>query len=639
MYIKSPYPDPPPLPNVNAHYIFFKRPDQAEWPNYTVHIDPVESLAAVNGLTGSSTTNPTGRLMYHDFVRNVEDLSTGLGASESEGGLGLQGWDESVLPQSVGINGGKEIVGIMSENSSDYIALVHACIRIVVPFALISSYSTPFELKHALSLSKVTRLFVDEKFLAAVLPVAKQVGLSSDRIYLMKEGGFKGAKTAKPKKGGKERKSFRTIIQNVRTRKIPTIDVRPAGKDTLAYLVFSSGTSGLPKAVMISHGNLLYSIGQAVGVQQAAMEVYTPPVPKNPEGLPVTLAFLPLHHTYGLHAYCFRAFLLPSTLVILPKWDINVALDAIPRYKISGLTLIPSVVHQLVHHPGIEKADFSSVLTMNSGAAYLPPELGDRMSKLVPGEAIFTEGYGMSEGTIAAISHPLTGMLGGKLKKIPGCTGVLLPGMEARLLKTADALPPSSPDEISDADSAVNEPGDLWLRAGNVALGYWNNPKANSETFIGGWLRTGDRFRCDAEGNFWFADRAKDTLKVSGAQVSPVEIEDCLLAHPAGIITDATVAGVSGGRTDDEKVPRAWVVLSPVGKDASKGWGKEKVVKELDRWHKENLSKYKWLRGGIEVVDEIPKSPTGKTLRRLLQDRYEAHVKKTKGRSKSKAKL
>ena len=96
---------------------------------------------------------------------------------------------------------------------------------------------------------------------------------------------------------------------------------------------------------------------------------------------------------------------------------------------------------------------------------------------------------------------------------------------------------------------------------------------------------------------------AQDTLKVSGAQVSPVEIENCLLSHPQGLITDATVAGVSGGRTSDEKVPRAWVVLSKTGKDKKK-WGKAKVVKELERWHQENLSKYKWLRGGIEIVDE-----------------------------------
>ncbi|KIM41001.1 hypothetical protein M413DRAFT_19093 [Hebeloma cylindrosporum] len=609
MYLKSPYPDPPPLPAVNAHHIFFKRPDQADWPDYTLHIDAV---------TGK-------RVMYRDWVRDVEDLSTAFAGPSSQGCMGLQGWNEGEGAEVV-VPGGKEIIGIMSENSSEYIALIHACIRVAVPFALVSSYSTPFELKHSLKLSKATRLFVDAKFLKTVLPVAREVGLSEDKIYLMKETG-----------ASRKLKTFKGLIQDVRKRKVPLVDIRPAGKDTLAYLVFSSGTSGLPKAVMISHGNLIFSVGQSLVMVQVISEVYTPPTPGTPEGIPITLAFLPLHHTYGLHAYSFRACLAPSTLVILPKWDINVALKVIPRYHVTSLTLIPSVVHQLVNHPGIEKADFSSVLSMNSGAAYLPPELGEKMSSLMPKETIFSEGYGMSEATIAAITQPYAGTLGGKLNPISGCTGILLPGMEALTFKDETGVPPVNftlPNAVPGAptpsglpgECALNEPGELWVRSGNVALGYWNNPKANAETFIRGWLRSGDRFRIDEGGNFWFADRAK---------VSPVEIADCLLAHPERLITDATVAGVSGGRTSDEKVPRAWIVLSTTGKD-KKTWGKAKVVKELERWHQENLSKYKWLRGGIEIVDEgsIPKSPTGKTLRRVLVDKYEAKLKKGQERAK-----
>ncbi|KAG6807026.1 hypothetical protein H0H93_002064, partial [Arthromyces matolae] len=126
--------------------------------------------------------------------------------------------------------------------------------------------------------------------------------------------------------------------------------------------------------------------------------------------------------------------------------------------------------------------------------------------------------------------------------------------MEARIVR----------DDGTEAD--FNEPGELWLRSPCIALGYWNNEKATQETFIDGWLHTGDKFSVTEEGYFFFADRAKDTLKVSGSQVSPVEIENCLLAEPRHLITDVTVAGVSGGRTSDEKVPRAWVVLSDAGK-------------------------------------------------------------------------
>ncbi|KXN90934.1 putative 4-coumarate--CoA ligase 1 [Leucoagaricus sp. SymC.cos] len=572
MYLKSPYPDPPAIPEVNSHYLFFKRPDQAEWPDYTLHID---------AKTGR-------RRKYKEFIKRIEDLATALGAPVSQEGLGLKAEDG-------------EIVGIVSENCMDYVTLIHSCLMITTPFVLISSYSTPFELKHALTLSKASRLFVDAKLLPNLLPVAKEVGISEEKIYLLlgQASGFK---------------SLQDFVDDVNRKQTPFIGILPATNDTLAYLIFSSGTSGLPKAVMISHGNLNYSLAQFMVIATATMAVYTPPQPKTPEGIPVTLAFLPLHHTYGLHAYSFRAFLAPQTSVILGSWDINVALEVIPKYKITDISLIPSVIHQLVTHPNIHKADLTTIQSMGSGAAYLPPELSAKLSALVSKDTTFGEGYGMSEATMGAIIQPFPGSLDGKMKRVVGSAGILFPGTEGRLLR----------DDGSEA--GVNEAAELWLKSPNIALGYWNNEKADKETFIDGWLKTGDKFRVNDEGYFFFADRAKacDTLKVSGSQVSPVEIEDVLLANPKQLITDATVAGVSGhGRTLDEKVPRAWVVLSPKGKKV----GSKAAVKELENWHKKNLSKYKWLRGGIEIVDEIPKSPTGKTLRRVLQEQYEAGLK------------
>lgn len=517
--------------------------------------------------------------MYDDFLERIWDLATGLGASVSQGGAGIEE---------------QEMIGMIGENSSEYITLVHACIRLAAPFAPISCYSTPFELKHALNLTKITRLFVDENLLPKVVPVATEVGIDLDHIYVMK-GNFNG------------RKSFWSIINDVRRKKIPRVDVRPATKNTLAYFLFSSGTSGLPKAVMISHGNIIFALGQMKTIAEMANPVVT-----SPEGKSMTLAFLPLHHTYGLFVYCFRSTLWAGTLALLSKWDIDVALRAIPKYKVSVLMLIPSVVHQLINHPGVEKRDFSSVSVIRCGAAYLPPEMSQKLVSLAPKEVTLLEGYGMSELTIGAISQAENGSLNGTVTLVPGSTGILYPSMEARIVR----------DDGTDAKT--NETGELWLRGDNVALGYWNNGKASKETFVDGWVHTGDKFRVDADGNFWYADRAKDILKVSGAQVSPVEIENCLLQHPGNLINDVTVAGVSGGRISDEKAPRAWIVLTPGGKER----GVAAVVKELEVWHKNNLSKYKWLRGGIQVVDEIPKSPTGKVLRRVLQDRYEANAKK-----------
>jgi acyl-CoA synthetase (AMP-forming)/AMP-acid ligase II len=124
-------------------------------------------------------------------------------------------------------------------------------------------------------------------------------------------------------------------------------------------------------------------------------------------------------------------------------------------------------------------------------------------------------------------------------------------------------------------------------------------------------------------GCFFFEDRIKDTLKISGMQVSPVEIENTMLEQPDKLITDVSIAGVSGGRTSDERIPRAWIVLSPAGA----ALGEKEVVTRLDAWVKERLSRYKWLRGGIGIVEAIPKLPTGKVLRRVLVEEYEKEVK------------
>ncbi|KAF7293339.1 hypothetical protein MKEN_01463900 [Mycena kentingensis (nom. inval.)] len=593
MHVTSLFPALPPLPDLNVYNTIFGRPDQAEWPDYTMQIDD---------RTGRKRT-------FFEVKERAGWGATALGAPVSVGGLGLQG-------------GTDEIIGVIGFNSFEFFDLSVSLLRIAVPFALISTYSTRRELLHGLKLTKATRLFVDAKLLKNVLAAIEDpdVHISPENVYVLAGTAPKG------------RKSFAGMVQSVQRKKVDVEGVRPASRDTLAYLVMSSGTSGLPKAVMISHGNLLGSAMQAIVIAQSLEPFLT----AKPTAAPTTIACLPMFHSYGLHVYILRATLAPATFILLEKWNTVQYLKAIPksvlsfpafgipdapfrRYKITHLILVPSLIHQVVNHPELKKTDLSSVIFVNSGAAYLPPQLFKQMSGYLQQSAEMSQGYGLSECTLSAHSRLPGGAFG-----IPGgspsySTGVLNAGMEARIVRE------------DGTDAELGEVGELWLRGPNVALGYWNNPKANAETFLpGGWLRTGDQFSVDENGFFFFADRGKDTLKVSGVQVSPKEIEDVLFAHPDKLVSDVTVAGVSGGRTADEKIPRAWVVLSAPGRKL----GKEEVVRSLERWHQEQLSRYKWLRGGIEIVREIPKTPTGKTIRRLLQDEYEK-----KNARKSKAKL
>lgn len=365
------FPDLPVVPEANVHHLLFNRPDQQAWPDYTLY---------VNATTGK-------RWSFRQFVERVRDGATALGTDIEQGGLGIS------LEKG-------EIVGILSENCLDYIALLHSLLAIAVPFAMISGYSTPFEFKHAVSLSQATRIFVSP----SLLPLALTSDLPHDRIYML-EGHVEG------------RLSYEDLVNRARHNRIPRLPVKNATRDTLAYLVFSSGTSGLPKAVMISHGNLTNSFLQVQVVAEEVNKFQKPPVWNGPDGMQVLFNVLPIHHTYGLHISCFRVFFSPLTVVLLPKWDVGAFLDAIPKYRATTIYLVPSLVHQLVHRPEFQAADLSTVQVVHCGAAYLPVSLSDALLSRFTGLERIGEGYGMSESTISIANKPVPGVLNGRAKK------------------------------------------------------------------------------------------------------------------------------------------------------------------------------------------------------------------------------
>ncbi|KIJ53944.1 hypothetical protein M422DRAFT_153797 [Sphaerobolus stellatus SS14] len=593
MYIRSPYPPVPSYPPTNYHNVLFCTPEQKAIPDHVMFVD------ALSGFQRK-------RL---EFIEWVYDAATALGADKTRGGLGLTS---------------DNMVGIFADNCMEYMTIVHSLLAITVPFALFSSFATHREIKHYLHKSASTHMFVHADLLPKFVEAAQEEGFPMENVFVL-EGGV-------PRDLNGRFKSLADLVNEVRRKQIPREPVRHAERDTLAYLVFSSGTSGLPKAVMISHGNLIFNLYQTVILVLEFEKV----VPRTRDGEhPVWLGFLPIYHTYGLHALCLKVPLRPSTVVIMPRWNLDTALAAIPKYKVTHLPLIPSIIHTLLTSPKIKEADFSSIIQFGSGAAHLPPLLAERLQErvnngiLAEGESFsfnlcdiwslrsLIKGYGMSEATYSLMHRPHPGLLGGTVEHIPSSVGILIPSVEALILR---------PDGTH---CLPDEPGDLYVKCDNVALGYWNNPEATKEVFLpGGWLKTGDRFRVNKDGIFWFEDRAKDTLKVSGLQVSPAEIQDVLLDEPSGLVLDVAVAGVqlTGARTSDDNAPRAWIVLTEKGKKI----GEDSARKVIDGWAKKSLSKYKWLRGGIEFIDEIPKNPTGKIMRRTLQDKYNADMATTK---------
>ncbi|OAX30981.1 acetyl-CoA synthetase-like protein, partial [Rhizopogon vinicolor AM-OR11-026] len=537
MYHKSLFPNPPKVPESNIHHLLFNRPDQQEWTDYTLFVNVA--------------TNQ--RRSFREFVERVRDGATALGADIAQGGLGLS-------PE----NG--EIVGILSENCLDYITLMHSLLVITVPFVPFSSYATPYEFNHANSLAQPTRIFTSP----SLLPLALTSGLPADRIYLL-EGESEG------------HTSYNQLVSSARKNDIQRVPVRHATKDTLAYMFFSSGTSGLPKVVMASHGNIACAIVVFMEYNKEISQVQASPVGNTPEGLQIDFLVVPLYHSLGLHRAILNP-IRPSTIVMLPKWDIDVFLDSIPKYQIMTFVLVPSLIHQIVHHPRFKTSDLSSVKVIGCTAAYLPPQLSEQLLVGFPNVERVLGGYGLSEFTMTIALRPFPGMLNGRAKDKPGSVGILFPGVEVRIVRPDGSL------------AGPNEAGELFVHGAAVTLGYKGNDKATRETFVDGWVRTGDRMRIDEDGVLFFEDRAKDTLKVSGTQVSPTEIENILLAHPDKLIIDVSVAGVSGGRTSDERIPRAWVVLSSAGA----ALGEKEVTARLNAWVQQRLSRYKWLRGGVE---------------------------------------
>ncbi|KAF9781855.1 acetyl-CoA synthetase-like protein [Thelephora terrestris] len=568
MIFQSLLPPVPDLPFPNAHHLFLNRPDQSEWEDYVLHVDAITGKAR----------------RWNEFKDRVKRAATAFG-------------NPDLFPHRE-----NEIVGILSENCVEYVALIHSLLAAGIPFALFPASPTPYELKHLVKVSKVKKVFTSPRNLQRARIIAKEAGFSeSDGIYIL-EGEVKG------------RRSFDDLVRSV---KEPAKGyAKPVGKDALAYLVFSSGTTGPPKAVMMSHKNVMFSAMQ--GFIAGALNRAVAPPPRS-TGIPVVLVPVPFYHSYGLSAFCFRGFSAPSTLLIVPKWDLNLIPKLVPKWKVTMLPLVPPMMLQLLNSPEWAKADTSSIEITASGAAFLPPDLSAKFhSKL---KSHMLHGYGSSETTLSITGSMRENCIPG-YKPVAGSVGLLMPGLEAKIIRK------------DGANGGVGEPGELWVRGGCVFSGYFNDEEATSKALTkDGWLKTGDIFTIDEKQNFFFIEREKDTLKISGVQVSPSELEIALLAQPDRLIDDVAVAGVSGGRTQGEKVPRAWIVLSQAGKRK----GAAATIKALEEWSQTNLTKQKWLRGGFEVMDEIPKLPTGKVLRRVLQNAYEQERKT--GTPTGKAKL
>ena len=358
----------------------------------------------------------------------------------------------------------------------------------------------------------------------------------------------------------------------------PLANQVPVAADDIVALPYSSGTTGLSKGVMLTHHNLVANILQTS-------------VPSELSDEETFIAVLPFFHIYGMQVLMNCGLQVGATIITMPRFDLEQFLTLHQTYGITRSFVAPPIVVALAKHPMVDSFDLSALKQVFSGAAPLSAELAIEAGARLGCEVV--QGYGMTE--LSPVSH-LTPP--GRFK--PGSCGLTAPNTESMIVDpaTGEAL-------------GLNADGELWVRGPSVMRGYLNNVAATEATIDSdGWLHTGDIGHIDEDGHMFVVDRLKELIKFKGFQVPPAELEALLLTHPA--IADSAVIGVPD--EDAGEIPVGYVVVKP---------GQTLTEADVQQFVAERVATYKQIRRVI-FVESVPKSASGKILRRLLRDQATA---------------
>ncbi len=441
---------------------------------------------------------------------------------------------------------------LMGPNVPEYAVAFHGLAYAGATVTTLNPTYGAAEIGHQLRDSKATAIITTQAFLGTARDAAEACGV--EHIYLLDEG---------------DAPSMSSLEGEPLSRQVEV--------DYAAHVVvlpYSSGTTGFPKGVMLTHRNLVANLCQArpfLGLGEDD----------------VCFAVLPFFHIYGMQVLMNMALGHGATIVTAPRFDLVKMLESAQEHRITRLFLVPPIVLALAKQPVVDNYDLSSVTQIYSGAAPLPEEVASAAAKRL--NCGIGQGYGLTETSPVLTSTDTTNYR-------PGSVGTVLPNTQIRLV-----------DPETGEDAEVGERGELWARGPQVTGGYFGNAGATAATIDkDGWLHTGDVAVADADGHFYIVDRLKELIKVNGFQVAPAELEARLLQHEA--IADAAVIGIPDAEAGER--PKAFVVLAP---------GATLDAAAVIAFAAENLVSYKEL-AVVAFVDAIPKSASGKILRRQLRD-------------------
>lgn len=474
--------------------------------------------------------------------------------------------------RSLGLKKG-DVIGILLPNCIEYPLIIQGALHSGLVVTTINPLYTPHEISRQLTASKATVIFSHVSIQEKVAEVQK---LSPKLHTTIQLGGSTKDDT------NLSWTDFINLSSESNPEQVP-VDL----KNDVAILPFSSGTTGMPKGVMISQYNLVANnyltiahdpeyLDRARGQMQETM-----------------IGVLPMFHIFGLNCTISACIHMGAKLVVVPMFKPDLFIQLMEKHRPTNLQLVPPLVNFLANHPAVTREHLSSLRQINVGAAPSGPALIEQFNKKAPEYVIYKEGWGATEcsGVGSCINRAHGGVKTGSVNQIVSNSRA-----QIRDVETDKALGPG-------------ERGELVIRGPHCMLGYSNNEEANKETFDGeGWMRTGDIGYYDEEGFLFIVDRMKELIKVKGLQVAPAELEDILRGLPG--VLDVGVIGVDDDRCG--QVPRAFIVRQ----------GETLTEDQVHKFMSEQVSSHKQLTGGVEWVESIPKSTAGKILRKDLKSLY-----------------
>ncbi|KAH6871818.1 hypothetical protein B0T10DRAFT_590601 [Thelonectria olida] len=491
-------------------------------------------------------------------------------------------WLSVALAQLHGLQA-HQTVAIVSANSTSYPIAMFAAGRLGAIVAALPHETNAKDLSYFFQASSTVMVFTSGSALGQVREACQMVGLADERIICLDDT--------------PERKdSIQGLIEygkNLGPSKFVE-EWTPAenASAACAFLSFTSGTTGRPKAVMISHTNIISQLCQMRQLSPSSKQT-------------TVLGVLPFYHITGLVHLIHLPVVLEQDVVLMDRFNMRNMLNTVVKYTCNELWVVPPLLIRFLNDSIVKEYDLSFVVQFNTGAAPLAEQIIAQLSARFPRVAI-RQAWGMTESTSCLTVTPPGLATWDNATKV----GKIVAGTEIRII-----------DPETKQDVAVGESGEIWARGPQVSMGYLNNSAETAESFgPDGYLHTGDLGSIDAEGFITIHDRLKEMIKVRGFGIAPAELEDLLLGHPK--VYDAAIVGIPDDYSGE--VPRAYIVVYP---EVRRNEETESVLKQYVKRHK---ARHKWLAGGVEFVDAIPKSASGKILRRSLKARWQDKLKAEK---------